>query len=75
MAVDPQGHDLKNFLQAPETGPVVTLNLLRFTPDGRASYARYARYGAEVIHAMAAGAGPRGWSRLRRGAAEPVPRP
>jgi uncharacterized protein (DUF1330 family) len=60
MAVDPRGHDLKNFLQAPETGPVVMLNLLRFTPDGRASYARYAqalretflpRYGAEIIYA------------------------
>jgi uncharacterized protein (DUF1330 family) len=60
MAVDPRGTDLKDFLTAGTDGPVVMLNLLRFAPDGRASYAEYARalretflprYGAEVIYA------------------------
>lgn len=43
MAVDPTGADLKRFLDEDPGGPVVMLNLLKFKPDGRASYERYAR--------------------------------
>ena len=60
MAIDPRGADLKRLLQEDPGGPVVMLNLLRFRPDGRESYSRYAkalgdrfleRYGAEVLYA------------------------
>jgi uncharacterized protein (DUF1330 family) len=60
MAIDPRGADLKRLLAEDPGGPVVMLNLLRFAPDGRSSYARYARalsqtflprYGAEVLYA------------------------
>jgi len=60
MAIDPRGADLKRLLQEDPGGPVVMLNLLRFRPDGRASYAQYVnaladtflgRYGAEVLYA------------------------
>jgi uncharacterized protein (DUF1330 family) len=60
MAVDPRGADLKRFLAEDATGPVVMLNLLRFAPGGRESYAEYARalsetflprYGGEVLYA------------------------
>lgn len=60
MAVDPRGADLKRYLQEDPGGPVVMLNLLRFTDGGRESYARYAdalrttflpRYGGEVLYA------------------------
>jgi uncharacterized protein (DUF1330 family) len=60
MAIDPSGSDLRAFLEAGPDGPVVMLNLLRFTPDGRQSYAEYARavseiflprYGGEVLYA------------------------
>lgn len=60
MAVNPRGNDLKRYLDQDPGGPVVMLNLLRFTEDGRESYARYAqaleetflpRYGAEVLYA------------------------
>jgi uncharacterized protein (DUF1330 family) len=60
MAIDPRGADLKRLMQEDPGGPVVMLNLLRFTDDGRESYARYAaalsdtflaRYGAEVLYA------------------------
>ncbi|MFR9780992.1 DUF1330 domain-containing protein [Micromonospora sp. MS34] len=60
MAVDPTGRDLRDFLREEPQAPVVMLNLLRFAPGGRDSYARYAaelretflpRYGAEVIYA------------------------
>lgn len=43
MAVDPTGQDLKRYLEEDEGGAVVMLNLLRFAPDGRHSYTRYAR--------------------------------
>ncbi|MDF1703517.1 MAG: DUF1330 domain-containing protein [Aeromicrobium sp.] len=43
MAVDPTGSDLKRYLAEDEGGEVVMLNLLRFTADGRDSYAAYAR--------------------------------
>lgn len=43
MAVDPTGQDLKRYLEEDEGGAVVMLNLLRFAPDGRHSYAQYAR--------------------------------
>ena len=60
MAVDPRGRDLKRFLDEDPGGPVLMLNLLRFAPGGRDSYAQYARhlaetflprYGAEVVYA------------------------
>ena len=60
MAVDPRGADLKRFLQEDPGGPVVMLNLLRFTHGGRESYAQYStaisetflpRYGGEVLYA------------------------
>lgn len=43
MAVDPSGQDLKRYLAEDEGGEVVMLNLLRFRPDGRESYASYSR--------------------------------
>jgi uncharacterized protein (DUF1330 family) len=43
MAVDPTGVDLKRLLADDDGEPIVMLNLLRFTPGGRASYAEYAR--------------------------------
>lgn len=60
MAVDPRGRDLKTYLAEDPGGPVVMLNLLRFAPDGRASYDAYAReldetylpkYGGRVLYA------------------------
>ncbi|WP_229075120.1 DUF1330 domain-containing protein [Actinoplanes sp. DH11] len=60
MAIDPSGEDLRNFVRDDPGGPVVMLNLLRFAPDGRESYDRYARevgtvflprYGGEVLYA------------------------
>lgn len=60
MAIDPRGADLKRLLAEDPGGPVVMLNLLRFKPDGRASYDEYARelsetylarYGGEVLYA------------------------
>lgn len=60
MAIDPRGSDLKRYLTEDPGGPVVMLNLLRFTEEGRASYEQYAaaleetflpRYGAEVLYA------------------------
>jgi uncharacterized protein (DUF1330 family) len=43
LPVDPTGADLKRYLAEDPGGPVVMLNLLRFAPDGRESYDRYAR--------------------------------
>lgn len=43
MPVDPTGADLKRYLAEDVGGPVVMLNLLRFTKDGRPSYEQYAR--------------------------------
>ena len=60
MAVDPRGTDLKRYLQEDPGGPVVMLNLLRYTEGGRESYAQYAdalrttflpRYGGEILYA------------------------
>ena len=60
MAVNPRGTDLKRYLAEDPGGPVVMLNLLRFTEGGRESYDRYAealsstflpRYGGEVLYA------------------------
>ncbi len=60
MAIDPRGADLKRYLADDPGGPVVMLNLLRFAPGGRQSYATYARhldetflprYGAEILYA------------------------
>ena len=43
MNVDPTGADLKRFLEEDQGGAVVMLNLLRFAPEGRASYGEYSR--------------------------------
>ena len=59
MAVDPTGHALAQMLDEAPDGPFVMLNLLRFAPNGRASYAEYSRragrflakYGAELLYA------------------------
>lgn len=60
MAINPRGADLKRYLQEDPGGPVVMLNLLRYTEEGREQYARYAealsttflpRYGGEVLYA------------------------
>ena len=59
MAVDPTGDDLKKFLADDTGGPVVMLNLLRFTADGRSGYEEYAQkiqpfledLGAQVLYA------------------------
>ncbi|GAB3953107.1 DUF1330 domain-containing protein [Streptomyces sparsus] len=59
MAVDPSGADLARLVKDESDEPVVMLNLLRFAPDGRASYEEYSRqarrflerYGAEVVYA------------------------
>ncbi|TAL15785.1 MAG: DUF1330 domain-containing protein [Frankiales bacterium] len=59
MAVDPRGADLKRYLAEDPGGPVVMLNLLRFTADGgRERYLEYvehfrataAPHGAEVLY-------------------------
>jgi uncharacterized protein (DUF1330 family) len=59
MAVNPRGADVKRLLAEDPGGPVVMLNLLRFTSGGRASYDEYLgrlcdtflpRYGAEVLY-------------------------
>lgn len=59
MAVDPSGSALADMSAEGGEGPVVMLNLLRFTPEGRASYEEYSRraapflrkYGAELLYA------------------------
>ncbi|WP_224242323.1 DUF1330 domain-containing protein [Hyalangium gracile] len=59
MAIDPRGADLKRYKQEDPGGPVVMLNLLRFTEGGRASYDEYARaigpflkkVGGQVVYA------------------------
>ncbi|MGW5880299.1 DUF1330 domain-containing protein [Nocardiopsis terrae] len=59
MAVDPTGPVLAKMLEEGPDGPFVMLNLLRFAPNGRASYAEYSRrtahflkkYGAELVYA------------------------
>lgn len=43
MPVDPTGADLKRLLAEDPGGPVVMLNLLRFTDSGRPGYQQYAR--------------------------------
>ena len=37
MAVDPRGADLKRYLEEDPGGPVVMLNLLKYTEDGGAA--------------------------------------
>ena len=59
MAVDPTGPVLAKMLNEEPDGPFVMLNLLRFAPGGRASYAEYSRragrllkkYGGELLYA------------------------
>ncbi|MFI6206306.1 DUF1330 domain-containing protein [Streptomyces sp. NPDC051041] len=59
MATDPRGADLARLAAEDPGGPVVMLNLLRFAPDGRASYeecsrraaAFLKRYGGELLYA------------------------
>ena len=58
MNVNPTGADLKRLLAEDDGRPVVMLNLLRFTPSGRASYEQYVReiapcltrVGGRVVH-------------------------
>ena len=58
MAIDPRGADLKRLLAEDDGGPLVMLNLLRFSEDGRAQYDDYARrivtflkrYGGELLY-------------------------
>lgn len=58
MAINPTGAELKQLLADDPGGPVVMLNLLRFTDGGRETYSEYsravlpflARYGAEVVY-------------------------
>ena len=64
MAIDPTGPQLKAFLATAPDAPVVMLNLLRFTPGGRAGYEDYLRHfrphaeahGAEVLYYGTGGA-------------------
>lgn len=59
MPVDPTGADLKRYLAQDDDGPVVMLNLLRFTVDGASSYREYTerigpfleKVGGEVVYA------------------------
>ncbi|WP_238697121.1 DUF1330 domain-containing protein [Streptomyces sp. E2N166] len=59
MAVDPDKAVLDAFARQGPEGPLVMLNLLRFTPDGRPSYEEYSRraavflsrYGGELLYA------------------------
>ncbi|MGW8062275.1 DUF1330 domain-containing protein [Streptomyces ziwulingensis] len=59
MAVDPSGAALAALRAHAPDEPVVMLNLLRFAPDGRASYQEYSRraapflqrYGGELLYA------------------------
>lgn len=60
MAVNPDPGAVSGFVEAAPQAEVVMLNLLRFTEDGRESYARYSRallgglldrYGAKVLYA------------------------
>lgn len=59
MPVDPTGEDLNRYLAEDDGGPVVMLNLLKFTDEGRGSYGEYARriqpfldrVGGEVVYA------------------------
>lgn len=65
MAIDPVGHDIKDFIASDPGGPVVMLNLLRFKPGGRETYDRYSaavattflpKVGGEVVYAGDGGA-------------------
>ena len=66
MAVDPTGHDLKQFLAEDDGGPVVMLNLLRWKDEeGKRSYREYSqavgetflpRVGGEIVYAGSGGA-------------------
>lgn len=50
MAVDPTRADLARFLDEDPGDPIVMLNLLRFAPEGRASYAEYTRRARQILH-------------------------
>lgn len=59
MAVDPTGQSLKQLLAEDDGGPVVMLNLLRYSEGGQADYAAYSRrvgeeilprFGAELVY-------------------------
>ncbi len=58
MPVDPTGSDLKRYLTEDPGGPVVMLNLLKFTEGGRDGYTQYAtafvpfldKVGGRVLH-------------------------
>lgn len=52
MAIDPRRSDLERFAAEPEAGPIVMLNLLRFTPGGRARYEAYLVAAAKFVRAV-----------------------
>ena len=52
MAIDPRCTDLERFAAEPDAGPLVMLNLLRFTPGGRARYEAYLVAAAKFVRAV-----------------------
>ena len=52
MAIDPRRTDLERFAAEPDAGPLVMLNLLRFTPGGRARYEAYMVAAAKFVRAV-----------------------
>ncbi len=52
-SIDPTPETIKALSEAPDTGPVVMLNLLKFKPgNGAESYARYGRPVTKMIEEM-----------------------
>ncbi len=51
-AVVPTPEAIRALSEAPDTGPVVMLNLLKFKPGGAESYAKYGRAVLKIIEAM-----------------------
>jgi|YelNatPaOPRAMG01_1025707.scaffolds.fasta_scaffold47536_4 uncharacterized protein (DUF1330 family) len=51
-AVVPSPEALSALSEAPDTGPLVMINLLKFKPGGAESYAKYARAVLKIIEAM-----------------------
>ena len=54
-SITPTPEALQKIMQAPETGKVVMLNLLKFKPgNGAASYAEYGRHVAKILEKIGA---------------------
>ena len=54
-SITPTPEALQKIMQAPETGKVVMLNLLKFKPgNGAASYAEYARHVSKILEKIGA---------------------